>query len=138
MENASKALLMAGGILIALMILGALILMFTNLSDYKNSQDSETKASQIAEFNNQFTPYDKHDLTLMELKTLYNKIESHNKKNPEEQIESNIKDVYSNITNEFNRLPEEDKQNKVFKCTKVEYKNPGGKISKMEFEDVTP
>ena len=43
MENASKALLMAGGILIALMILGALILMFTNLSDYKNSQDNYKK-----------------------------------------------------------------------------------------------
>ena len=31
MENASKALIMAGGVLIALMIIGALVLMFSNL-----------------------------------------------------------------------------------------------------------
>ena len=33
MENASKALLMAGGILIALMIIGALVLLGNNLSN---------------------------------------------------------------------------------------------------------
>ena len=68
MENATRALVMAGGILIALMILGALLLMFNNLSSYQNSNDANTKSSQIAEFNNQFEPYNKKDLTLMELK----------------------------------------------------------------------
>ncbi len=33
MENASKALIMAGSVLIALLIIGALILMFNNLSN---------------------------------------------------------------------------------------------------------
>ena len=37
MENASKALIMAGGILIALLVLGALLLMINNLSDYQKS-----------------------------------------------------------------------------------------------------
>ena len=32
MENASKALVMAGGILIALLVLGALLLMFNQVS----------------------------------------------------------------------------------------------------------
>ena len=34
MENASKALIMAGSILIGLMVIGALLLMFNSLSSY--------------------------------------------------------------------------------------------------------
>ena len=37
MENASKALVMAGGILIALLVIGALLLMFNQVSDYQRS-----------------------------------------------------------------------------------------------------
>ena len=35
MENASKALIMAGGVMIALLIIGSLLLMFNNLSSYQ-------------------------------------------------------------------------------------------------------
>lgn len=68
MENASKALIMAGGILIALLIIGSLVLMFTSLQDYRNSEEQSTKDTQVANFNDQFEPYKKEDLTLMELK----------------------------------------------------------------------
>ena len=40
MENATRALTMAGGILIALLIIGALLLAFNNLSSYQNQMDS--------------------------------------------------------------------------------------------------
>lgn len=140
MENATRALTMAGGILIALMILGALLLSFNNLSSYQNQKDSSKLASQIAEFNNQFEPYNKSNLTLMELKSVYNKIQSNNAKN-DEHIETNIKEekgsysaVYPNIAKDFSSLPEEDKQKKVFKCVEISYKNPGGKISAMYFK----
>ncbi len=135
MENATRALVMAGGILIALMILGALLLMFNNLSSYQNSNDAYTKSSQIAEFNNQFEPYNKKDLTLMELKSIYNKIKSNNSKNPEYTINTNIISIYADITSDFATLPEEDKQTKSFHCTTVEYNNPEGRISKMEFNE---
>ena len=108
MENASKALLMAGGILIALLILGALIMMFTSLQDYQNTNDAQTKNSQIAQFNNQFEPYNKDNLTLMELKSVYNKIESNNTQHSKDSngkideksgyfIKHNIKDIVSSV-----------------------------------------
>ena len=135
MENASRALVMAGGILIALIILGALLLMFNNLSSYQNANDASEKISQIAEFNNQFEPYNKNNLTLMELKSVYNKIQSNNTRNPEYTINQNISGIYEKINNDFSKLPEDDKQNKSFSCTKVEYNNPDGRISKMEFKE---
>ena len=72
----------------------------------------------------------------MELKSVYNKIESNNKKYSEYQIDHNIISVYANISNDFSSLPEDDKINKVFKCTKVEYLNADGRISNMVFEEV--
>ena len=142
MENASKALLMAGGILIALLIIGSLVLLFANLQDYQNKTDVSSKQAQIAEFNNQFEPYNKKNLTLMELKSIYNKIISNNTKHPEYKIESNIitvgNTVYPNIAASFTEIDEQDKQNKRFECIKIEYNNADGRISKMDFRDVTP
>ena len=54
MENASKALLIAGGILIALIIISLLVVMFTQIGDYQKSQSSGSKESQLAEFNRDF------------------------------------------------------------------------------------
>ncbi len=132
MENATRALVMAGGILIALLILGALLLMFNNLSSYQNANDSSEKTSQIAEFNNQFEPYNKKNLTLMELKSIYNKIESNNSKNPEYFIDNNISSVYESIDEDFTKISEDDKQTKKFKCTSVRY-DKEGRINEMNF-----
>lgn len=150
MENTSKALLMAGGILIALLILGALVLLMTNLQTYQNANNDMTKNSQIAEFNNQFEPYNKNNLTLMELKSVYNKIESNNAQHPEYTIDHNInaellktKAGLANSDYEkfltatgFRTIDDEKKQNLKFKCIEgsIEYKNLDGRISKMYFD----
>ena len=62
MENASKALIMAGSVLIALMIIGALMLMFGNLTSYQETDTQGTRSAQIAEFNQQFETYDRDDV----------------------------------------------------------------------------
>ncbi len=98
MENASRALIMAGGILIALMILGALMLMFNNLSSYQNQNGMTKEQAQVVEFNNQYLAYDRDDLTLMDMKSLYNRIQSNNQKNPDEEITTNIQNIYPSIS----------------------------------------
>ena len=145
MENATRALTMAGGILIALMILGALFLMFNNLSSYQNQNDTSTKSTQIAEFNNQFEPYNKDNLTLMELHSVYNKVNSNNTKNPEYKIEmiyefnSNHEDgnLKENFKSNFTAIEEAEKMNSTFSCINIENKGVDGRISKIVFEDTT-
>ena len=145
MENATRALTMAGGILIALMILGALFLMFNNLSSYQNQNDTSTKSTQIAEFNNQFEPYNKDNLTLMELRSVYNKVNSNNTKNPEYIIEmiyefnSNHEDgnLKENFKSNFTEIEEAEKMNSTFSCIKIEYKGVHVRISKIVFKDTT-
>ena len=47
MENASKALLMAGGILTALLVIGALILMFNQLGSIKKVIQMQKKIHKL-------------------------------------------------------------------------------------------
>ncbi len=80
MENASKALLMAGGILIALLVLGALLLMFNQVSTYQRNQSDLEEVSQLADFNEQFTRYVRNDLNGTDLISLINKVVDYNLK----------------------------------------------------------
>lgn len=57
MENASKALEIAGGILLALMIIGALVLAFNKISAYQKTKTDSQKNSQTAMFNQDFLKY---------------------------------------------------------------------------------
>ncbi len=81
MENASKALLMAGGILIAILVIGALLLMFNQLGGYQSSQNSATKNAQLAKFNSDFERYlDDKGISGADIVTLANKIIDYNNK----------------------------------------------------------
>lgn len=57
MENASKALLMAGGVLMALVIIGALVNSLTTVKSFQMSQLSEEEQEELIAFNEQYTKY---------------------------------------------------------------------------------
>ena len=80
MENASKALLMAGGMLIALLVIGALLLAFNQIGDYEKGKSSMTKSSQVADFNKEFGKYSGDDVKGYDLITLINKAIDFNSK----------------------------------------------------------
>lgn len=84
MENASKALLMAGGILLGVLILSGLVLMWTKISELQASQSEATKEEQIIKFNQEFETYvSEEEISGVDLISLLNKIESYNKKKDE-------------------------------------------------------
>ena len=79
MENASKALLMAGGILIALLVISALILMFNQIGAYGKSQEEMKRNSQLVEFNKDFERYlDDKGITGADVISLINKVVDYN------------------------------------------------------------
>ena len=57
MENASKALLMAGGVLIAIITLTLLVKIYGNISLFQKVQLTEEEQAQLLEFNEQYTKY---------------------------------------------------------------------------------
>lgn len=104
MENASKALIMAGSMLIALMILGALLLMFSNLSSYQEVHTQSTREDQVIEFNNQFETYNRTDVRGNDLLSLVNRAINYNRTNSYKGTENNDKGQetgYTPITIKF-------------------------------------
>lgn len=90
MENASKALIMAGGVLISLLIIGLLLLMFTRLSDYQKTGDNSKRTSQIAKFNMEYEGYlDDKGIKGADILSLINKIIDYNAKTGDNQPEIN-------------------------------------------------
>lgn len=81
MENASKALLMAGGILIAIIVIGALLLMINQVGNLQNSQDSGKKDSQLVAFNLDFERYtDDKGILGTDVISVINKVLDYNEK----------------------------------------------------------
>ena len=80
MDNASKALLMAGGVLIALLVITLAVFVFNQMSDYQKSQSDLVEVEQLADFNEQFTQYVRNDLNGIDLVTLANKVVNFNQK----------------------------------------------------------
>lgn len=94
MENASKALLMAGGVLIALLIIGALVLMFNNLSNYQQAGQVNDKEVQIVEFNNQYETYNRKNVRGSDLYSLLNRVVDYNRRKSTEGTGINDKGQY--------------------------------------------
>lgn len=78
MENASKALIMAASVLIAIVIISAFILMMSNLTNYQESSYQSNLSAQIAEFNNQYTTYDRSGIRGSDMISLMNKVSDYN------------------------------------------------------------
>lgn len=84
MENASKALIMAGSVLIALMILAALLLMFNNLTNYQNTGTQITREAQVIEFNNQYETFNRKNVRGSDLYSLLNRVVDYNRRKSSE------------------------------------------------------
>lgn len=72
MENASKALLMAGGVLIAILIMSVLVITFQKTGNVSKSYDKSVSQEEITKFNTNFTKYLGKDLTIHEVVTICN------------------------------------------------------------------
>lgn len=79
MENASKALIIAGGILLAMMILALMVYVGTSMTDMAESEDRRTLAEQTEEFNKSYLSYNKSRMYGTDVITVVNKAIEHNK-----------------------------------------------------------
>ena len=82
MENASKALLMAASILIAMMVIGIGTYVFNIFGTFSKNQEEELYSYQISEFNAQFTKYETmEEITIHDIITLANYAKDYNQSN---------------------------------------------------------
>lgn len=125
MENASKALIIAGSILIAIIILSVLIYVFGTYRNLAKTQEDTAQQQEIAAFNRQYEAYNKQYLYGAEVITLINKAIDNNLKT------NGVTDKnYINIALDPNKSVEEISKTEIFKCTGVSY-NDNGRINNI-------
>ena len=78
MENASKALIIAGSVLLAMLVIGTLVFMFSSLSNIQQTEADSSTAEKLAEYNRQIELYNKSGLYGSEILSLANLIEDYN------------------------------------------------------------
>lgn len=128
MENASKALLIAGGVFIAIVILSTAIYLYTSFSNQTKEYDSIMSATELQKFNSKFDVYiGRNNITAQEMSTIINLAKEYNN-----SVEIIIQGQASTI---LTLTPENFIKkflNSTFSCSNVEYSQTG-KIEKLIF-----
>ncbi len=78
MENASKALLIAGEILISLLVIGLVVLAFNRMNESKAEEQREQELADILEYNKRFEQFDKRVLYGSDIVSIINRAEDYN------------------------------------------------------------
>ena len=153
MENATKALIIAGGILIAMLIVGLLTWGYTQLRSLRQTNVEEEERQQIVEFNERFEAYTKRVVRGYQMISLANLVYDTNTRytydngySPvtiivdglssetaeKEDLESYIQDKYDTMTsNEKNAFKQ-----MYFECTDVKYDAKNSRVVSMNFRRV--
>ena len=80
MDNASKALIIAGGMLIAIMVASLFVYLFTSYGSYAEDMYDRINERQLAEANNEYTRYEGSDEnTIYDVVSVINKAKDNNK-----------------------------------------------------------
>lgn len=153
MENASKALLIAGGILIALLIIALLVYSFGSMSGYFSSEETKEEAEQLEAFNKQYEAYQRKLLRGTDVVSVINKVLDNNKKYKDTEpnyimeVQIEINETVGNLVAgntysiaEYIQM-KQDKSNfddfkrKIFDCKEIKYHSTTGRVNYISFTE---
>lgn len=80
MENASRALIMAGAVLLSLLLVGLLVYFFSQPGKMYSSIDDKKQAENLQEFNKQFEAFNRNVLYGVDIISAVNKAHDNNEK----------------------------------------------------------
>ena len=120
MENTSKALIMAGTILISIMVISLGVYIINMFGEYTAGQEQERANRQIAEFNAQFLKYEgRTDITAQDIVTVANLANENNIFYELEETDANENTYYISIHVNISGYNEQHFENEVEKEQKL-------------------
>jgi len=164
MENASEALKIAGGILLALMTISVFIFMFSNISTMGEARENQRQAKYVANWNAEWEAYNKKIMYGTEVLSVINKarsvdegelvnitvtiVEEEYKEGKLISTETTVIDIERRTTkvtiNNVEQKSEEkikeginklnERKTNIFNCVNVTYGGENGRINSMKFE----
>lgn len=80
MENAAKALEIAAGVLLAVLIISFIVYFFSTISEWPQQEDAMQTSEQLAQFNLEYEVYEKNAMYGVDVISCLNKAQSNNEK----------------------------------------------------------
>lgn len=97
MENASKALIMAGTVLIAILLISIGILIFNKTKGVTKQVGDTATTTEIAMFNSKFTQYEGSNVAGVYVKSLLSDVRVSNAKNAEHAVTVKLRKINNTI-----------------------------------------
>lgn len=135
MENASEALLIAGGILLGILTITLLVYMFGNLSNMESADMARVEQERLNAWNAEWEAYNKRLLYGTEVLTVINKAEQNNQEyedNTTYYVTYKILQGNTQVDKSF----VEARKTSIFECTAMNYSNETGRINEVIFKFV--
>lgn len=119
MENASKALLMAGGVLIGVLILTLAVYLFTTFGATSSEIAKEIQSHEITEFNAKYTIYqNRDDLTVYDIITANNRAKEDTEDGYAVEVKPDIE--FKDVSN-YTEIDGNGNLTRTFKCNRIEF-----------------
>lgn len=154
MENASKALIYAGEILVGVLLLTLMVFLFQSLGAFSDTVDKNIETKNINEFNAPLEKYrERKDITAHDIITMGNYAKQYNEKMQSERLKVIVQGVESKFIN-AHKFNEEQKQYEFiekystklenaqtgerkiiyFECTQMTYDEETGRINEIRLK----
>ena len=132
MENAAQALLIAGGILLAILTLSLIVYMSNNVSTIGSAQAEKQEVERLAAWNAEWEAYNKQVLYGAEVLTVRNKADQNNLEYTNVEYHVTIICTDKNGDNiELDMISKHKKS--IFECINIVYSDKTGRVESMTF-----
>lgn len=154
MENATKALIIAGGIFIAMLITGLLVWGFSQIRNLQQEKADQETIQEITDFNERFEAYNRTTVRGYQMISLANLVYDTNERYTEENgyrpvtiivdglsaEDATNEDLVTYIQTYYDGMTSDQKnalKQLVFECTGVEYDSQNSRVISMHFKRLT-
>ncbi len=129
MENVSEALMIAGGVLLAVILVALLVQTINNVSIIPQEEKSQEEVERLQKWNAEWEAYNKKLLYASEVLTVINKAEQNDIDN---EGEDEYKVIVKVVDSENKNIARNDiSTSSIFMCKKITYNN--GRASEIVF-----
>ena len=130
MDNATNALIMAGGILLAILVISLFMYMLSNVKVIPAEEISQDEVDRLARWNAEWEAYNKRLLYGAEVLTVINKAEQNNKDYGDaSRYAVTIKVLNGNTEMTKNQI----KMEAIFECIEIKENSQTGRVNEMVF-----
>ena len=130
MDNATKAILISGGILLALVTLSLMVAMFGNIQRMEEAKDSKEVQAEINNWNAEWEAYNKKVMYGSDVLTVVNKAAQVNHEfgdNSPYHVTIYVNGIDMNTELVENKLS-------IFRCEEIHYNENTGYVDSMTFK----